>query len=497
MPKRNLVRNVIHGDELLDRIAHGVDCIELVATSAYGNNSGNVLIESRYGEPTVSHDGITNVASLVLDDAISNAAVSIIRQASSKTDANAGDATTLTILLACCAYRYWSSRINDGSPIRKVQVEMSMAVSGIINLIDAHKITNPTMDDLRNVALVSAGSDSIAEGVIYAVEQAGDNGSVTVVEQLEPRIDVDVIKGLSFKSGLTAVALAKDLQSLKTVYDNPYVVVIPKQVTRNDDILPILDRLVRAGKRGIVLIADVSGQALETIVSNKLSGKLDIAVVAPLSNNRDEFINDVAFYCNTKPFTGRADEFDVDKDAGSIDNAYVTMNETVLNGTHAEGLDDYVANITDDKRRKMLTGKTSRISVGAATDVERHDLRLRVDDAVCAVRTAQSEGVCLGGGVELRNIASELGLDYLLTPYQILTGESLPPVRVELDENEVVSYRPKTDGIDTLTGKAGNMRELGILDSAKAIKEAVINAHSAASQLISITVALPFKEDME
>ena len=272
---------------------------------------------------------------------------------------------------------------------------------------------------------------------------------------------------------------------LKTVYDNPYVVVIPKQVTRNDDILPILDRLVRAGKRGIVLIADVSGQALETIVSNKLSGKLDIAVVAPLSNNRDEFINDVASYCNTKPFTGRADEFDVDKDAGSIDNAYITMNETVLNGTHAEWLDDYVANITDDKRRKMLTGKTSRISVGAATDVERHDLRLRVDDAVCAVRTAQSEGVCLGGGVELRNVASELGLDYLFTPYRILTG----------DEN--YSDRPKTDGIDTLTGKTGNMRELGILDSAKAIKEAVINAHSAASQLISITVALPFKEDME
>ena len=210
MPKRNLVRNVIHGDELSDRIAHGVDCIELVATSAYGNNSGNVLIESRYGEPTVSHDGITNVASLVLEDAISNAAVSIIRQASSKTDANAGDATTLTILLACCAYHYWSNKINDGSPIRKVQVEMSMAVSGIINLIDSHKIANPTMDDLRNVALVSAGSDSIAEGVIYAVQQADDNGSVTVVEQLEPRIDVDVIKGLSFKSGLTAVALAKD-----------------------------------------------------------------------------------------------------------------------------------------------------------------------------------------------------------------------------------------------------------------------------------------------
>ena len=107
----------------------------------------------------------------------------------------------------------------------------------------------------------------------------------------------------------------------------------------------------------------------------------------------------------------------------------------------------------------------------------------------------------MGGGVELRNIASELGLDYLLTPYQILTGESLPPLRVEMDsscdENEVVSYRPKTDGIDTLTGKTGNMRELGILDSAKAIKEAVINAHSAASQLISITVALPFQEDME
>lgn len=487
MPKRNLIRNVISGDELHQRMANGVDKISLVASSAYGNNSGNVLIENRYGEPTVSHDGITNVASLVSNDPIENATISIIRQASAKTDAKSGDATTLTIMLACYAYRYWSNFMTSNNmPVRKVQSAITKTTNDIIDYIDKHTITDPSDVDLLNVANISAGDKSIGEAVFYAVEQSGGkDGSVTVVEQPEPRIDVDIIEGFSFKSGLVAVALAKDLQSIKTVYDNPCVVVIPSQITKNDDILPILDRLVRAGKNGIVLIADVSGKALETIVANKLSGKLDIAVVnPPADSSRDEFMNDVAYYCSTKPFTKRAEDFDVESDTGTVDNAYITMNETVLNGTHND-LQSYVASMTDDKRIKMLTGKTARISVGAATPVERQDLKLRIDDAVCAVKTAQTDGVCYGGGVTLRNAAKELQVGYLAYPYLCLTGDK--------------EYDTRDDdwGIDTLNDTNGNIRAMGIMDSAKAIKEAVINSHSAVAQLISITVALPFMEDME
>ena len=484
MPKKTLLRNVITGKELQDKIMAGVDKIEQVASAAYGNSSGNVLIENRYGEPVVSHDGITNVANLVVSDPVENSAISIIRQASANTDTNAGDATTATIILACAAYRYWAKVVSEGTPIRTAQQQMKDAVAYIVDKLHEGSIKSDdvTMDDLKNVATVSAGDEALGKAVAYAIESVGKNGGITVVEQAKTQVDVDIINGFSFKSGLKAVALASDLQTIKTTYENPNIVVIPKPISKNDEILPILDRLVRAGRKHIVLIADVSGQALETIVSNKLSGKLDIAVVEPPMTKRDQFISDVAFYCNTKPYTDLPSNFDVDKHVGTVDSAYITMSETVLNGTHAKGLDEYAKSIEDEDRRQMLLGRTARIAVGASTQAERQDTKLRVDDAVCATRTAQTGGIVYGGGVALKDIANDK-LPYLDTPFFMLTNSDKAP--------------GAGVGIDIMTGKTGNMRELGVMDSLTAIKEAVENAHSAASQLLSIKVALPFSEDME
>lgn len=478
MPKRNLIRNIINGDEVQDALRDGIDAIYKVALASYGANSGNVLIEHRYGEPLVSHDGITNVNNLIVEDAVENAAVSIVRQASEKTNRNAGDSTTLTIVLTKLAYDYWAGQ---GLSPRHAQRAMTAYANDVVKAIRENRI-ECTPELLQQVSRVSSGDEAIGSLVADAVSKVGQNGSVTVVETPDNIISSEVIDGFTFKKGIRVPALSDDLQTLKTRYENPAVIVLPKLISKNDDILPILDKAIRADKTPIVLIADVSGQALETIVSNKLKGVVNIAVVEPPVNDRDAFMSDVAKYASTKQYTGRPDDFDVEEFIGTVDSVNITLSETTLNGCKTpDELETYLADIESTERRERLLGKTVRIAVGAPTQAERQELKLRVEDAVCAAQTAFEYGVLPGGGVFLRDYDPS---GYLAKPFELLT-------------NLTASDFTAGEGIDIEFDKKVNVVEAGIVDSAKAIEEAVTNAHSAAAQLLSIRLALPFSEDME
>lgn len=484
MPKVNLMREVVKGESLTTKIDSGLTKIYDTAVCAFGANSGNVLIENRYGEPTISHDGITNIASLVVSDPIENASISIARQASAKTDVNAGDGTTLTVILTKLAYDNYKS-MSDDLPSREINQIIDDTTAKIIKALD--KVTIKPEDltdkDIYNIALTATNSDVLAKAVDYAITHS-DGGAITITEQDRPQIDVDEVEGFTFNGGLTTIALANDLTSFKSVYEGPAVVILPKTIKTDAEIIPILDKTLKCcPNKGIVLIADVSGQALETIVSNKLAGKIDISIIAPPFNKRDEFIQDVAQYCNTKPFTLTPEQFD-ESYIGSVENAHVTSAETVLNGSMNPALEDYAKRLSED-RQKRLKAKTIKIAVGANTPAERHETKLRIDDAVCSCLAAKKDGALYGAGAALRDIAQQFSpdCDYLKEVYQIITGDESTP--------------EERKGYDLRTGRMGDMRELCVLDSAKAIKEAVMNSHSAAKQLLSIKVALPFSEDME
>lgn len=478
MPKLNLVRDIFGSDEAQDAIRDGIDAIYKVALASYGANSGNVLIENRYGEPLISHDGITNVSSLVLDDAVENAAASVVRQASEKTNRNAGDSTTLTIILTKLAYDHWREK---GLSPRHTQREMTLYANKVVESIRDGRL-ECTPELLQQVARVSSGDEAIGSMVADAVSKAGKNGSVTVVETPDNVISSEVIDGFTFKKGIRVPALSDDLQKVRTRYENPSIIILPKLISKNDDILPILDKVIRADMTPIVLIADVSGQALETIVANKLKGVVNIAVVEPPVNDRDAFMNDIAVYSSTEQYTGRPDDFDVERYVGVAESVNITVSETTINGCKTpEELEKYLSTIESTERRERLTGKTVRISVGAPTQAERQELKLRIEDAVCAAQTASEYGVLPGGGVFLRDFEPS---GYLATPFELLTGK------------QDSDYTPG-NGVDIEYVRNVNMIEAGIVDSAKAIEEAVINSHSAAAQLISVRMALPFADDME
>lgn len=481
MPKLNLIRDIVGEADVQDAIRDGVDDINKVALASYGANSGNVLIEHRYGEPLISHDGITNVSNLVVGDAIGNAAISIVRQASEKTNKNAGDSTTLTILLTKLAYDFWSGQ---GLTPRQASRSINQLSSHVAHIIKEKKI-DCTPKLLQQVSRISSGDDAIGAMVADAVSKVGNNGSVTVVETPDNIITSEVIDGFTFKKGIRVPALADDLQTIKTRFEKPAIVVMPKLISKNDDILPVLDKVLRAEYTHIVLIADVSGQALETIVANKLKGSLNIAVIEPPVAERDAFMNDVAKYASTKPYAGNPEDFDVAEYVGTADSVNVTISETTINGCATpDKLKSYIKDVESVERKERLQGKTVRIAVGAPTQAERQELKLRVEDAVCAAQTAFEYGVLPGGGVFLRDEADILDAPYLKKPFEILTNR-----RARDFANGV--------GIDIETGDEHLMIANGIVDSAKAIEEAVINSHSAAAQLLSIKLALPFAEDME
>lgn len=488
MPKLNLVRNIIAGEELRSKIDSGVNKIFDVALASYGVNSGNVMIEHRFGEPLISHDGITNIGKLVVSDPIENSTISIVRQASEKTNRDAGDATTLTVVLSKLAYEQWKN-----SPLspRKTQQAINRVVADVKKYIQDNK-QETTPDTLKGVARISAGDQAIGNLVCDAVQTVGKTGGITVVETATPNISSEVVNGFTFKKGLKAIPLANDLQALKSRYNDPTIIVMSRLLSKNDDIVPILDKAIIADRHNILLIADISGQALETIIANKLNGRLDIAVVEPPAEGRDIFLTDVAKYSSTNVFSGSPDDFDVDLHCGTAESAYITLSETTINGCKTpDDLAKFIELLDDNIRIERLTGKTVKISVGAPTQAERQELKLRIEDAVCATQTALEYGVLPGGGVFLRDYAKSVGgedVKYLAMPFELLTG----------DDSCLTSHYKEGAGVDIYNDKnIENMVEAGIVDSAKAIEEAVINSHSVAAQLISVKMALPFVDDME
>lgn len=487
MPKRNLIRTIIEGEELKKRLDSGVEKVLQLALTSYGVSSGDVMIEHRYGEPLISHDGITNLRNLVLEDPIESAVASIIRQAVEKTNRDAGDSTTLTAVLSCLSYQYWSQF--NSAPPRIVKNRMLNFAESIKAHIIATKI-EVNDETLLGAARISAGDEALGDLVFDAVKTVGGLGGVTVVEVAEPTISSDEVEGFTFKKGLKAIALANDIQAIKSRFSDPAIIVMPKLISKNDEILPVIDITKRAGYNSIVLIADVSGQALESLISNKLNGVIDISVVEPPMEDRDVFLSDIAAYTSAKQFTGDPEDFDVTEYLGSADSVYITLGETTINGVKKKKeFEEYLETVTDKKRLDRLNGKTVKISVGAPTQAERQELKLRIEDAVCAAQTAQDYGVLPGGGVFLRDYEGGKELKYLSKPFELLTA-GVPNIDTrDLKDGVGVNIFNNTIVDDMIAA--------GIVDSAKAIEEAVINSHSAAAQILSIRKALPFLEDME
>lgn len=502
MGKSTYNRCIMTGDDLRDGIDRGMGVIYDVARTAYGVRSGNVMIENRADAPTISHDGVSNIAVLERSDPIEDMTIGVVKQASERTNKTAGDGTTLSAILSYWLYAQSKVLIESGKSPMVVAENIKAAVPTILSAIDKKTKRKLSDKSLRGVCVVSAGDDSLGEMIYDVIKTVGEFGGVNVMYSGTSFISTDIVAGMYIDVGATATTFFNDQTDKKSVLENVPVVILGHTITRQDELTPIIEKLHAANHDKVVIFGNIMNDAL-SFLAKFPKHILDVMVVAPKSAAFDNVLEDVALYTDGKVFRGETTDWSLD-DMGGAKSVSVTMRETTIVGGHGESSDALKKTVAElqkqrekvdpdsrlgiENRIARLTAKIANIYVGGASEVEKKEVKLRIDDAICAAKSALAGGVVAGGGVCLRDIGLDLNLAYLVQPYRDLLRNA------GLDNDKIHKELGVGVGYDLKTLKERNMVRANIVDPAIVIREAVINSHSVVAKLITTNMALTFED---
>lgn len=511
-PKQTRV--VVTGDDLIRRLDEGVEAIYEVAKTAYGPKSGNVVIEMPYGDPLVSHDGVTNVEKVYLKDPVENQAAAIIKQASKKSNKKVGDGTTGVTILARHLYREARKFISGGYNPMQVSRMLKETAADAIKQLDEMK-TDVTDELLKHVAIISAGDEAIGEMIADVVTEVGIDGGVTIEDFAGVGIYNEVVDGFYFRKGFTNVNLVKDPSNLESRHDNVHLLITEKRLTTATDIAPLLEKVVAAGIHELVIVGDVGEEALGVLLLNRLKGVITTTVVdAPVFDAmRSLFMEDLATYTDGKVFLPGANPSDFNVDMLGVAGK-VIVNEfstTVLEGDgdadkvheRIEELRSQLAEAESEttvdalkNRLARLAGKVAIVRVGGATEAEQGEVKLRVQDAICAVQAAVKDGVVPGGGLSLARIKPLAFEGAYKMPFKVLVSNAGHNADEALWKAQSAKlwegFNLKSE--DEL--KLVDVLKEGIVDPTSVMKEVIQNASSVVSQLISIKASI-YHEDRD
>lgn len=504
MGQKLYVRECVMGEELHKGISRGVSKVFSIAQAAYGAASGNVMIENRADAPTISHDGVTNIAVLEVENPVEDMAISVIKQASKRTNDTAGDGTTLSAILAYHLYQYAEKKLIKEEKMSRAAAAKKVRsfVPLILSSIDQRTKKDLSDRDLRGVCEISAGDTGLGALVYDVISNVGEFGGVNVVYTGTTATSVDFVKGLYVESGAADEMFFNDQTSKESVLKDVPVVILGATISREDEIVPIVQRLHASRAKQAIFFGNIINDALK-FLSTIPKPSLDIMVVTPKPSGFINNLEDIALYTKGEVFRGDPKDWKPEL-CGMVKTATVTRNQTTLVGGKGENSEEIKKALEKIKKQRdsaapnhrlefenriaRLTASVANIYVGGASETERKETRLRIDDAVCAAKTALTGGVVSGGGVCLRDIGDKLKLPYLRLPYFDLLINS------DADENMLRNKYAVGEGFDLLTHEKKNMVRAHIIDPAIVIREAVINSHSVVSQLITTTRALSFKE---
>lgn len=506
------VRDITYGDELNNKIFQGVEKIYLVAKAAYGPKAGNALIEATHGAPLLSRDGVTNVKKVFLTDAVEDMAAQVVKQASEKNNEKAGDGTSAVVILAYHLYKAARKLVSAGHN----QMEVSRMIDEACTQVIAHieSIKRPVDGTLINdVATISAGDEALGELIAETIETVGVDGGVTVEDYPGIGIHNEIVDGFYFKRGFKDVRLINDYSGLRASYTNVAIFLVDNRISTVAEIAPIMETCIGNNIKQLVIIGEVSDDALSVLILSKAKGVIDVTVVDPpvFGGGRTLFLEDIAVLTGGKLLVSKPSDFDT-KALGYAEKVIITEHSTTIIG--ADGADeDKEARIKEIReqlaseknpnsldfirdRLAQLTGKIAVIRVGGSTEIEQQEAKLRVQDAVCAVQSAISGGIVPGGGVTLANVHGTAFDDAFREPFrQLLDNGGFNP------DTYLAKITPESPwsgfNIRTLHDKidAVDLLEEGIIDPAEVIIEVVRNASSVVSRLITTSVALTIKKE--
>ena len=526
-----MAKEIKYGIEARKALEEGVNKLANTVRVTIGPKGRNVVLDKSYGAPLITNDGVTIAKDIELEDAFENMGAQLVKEVATKTNDVAGDGTTTATVLAQAMVNAGMKNLAAGAnPIilrRGMKKATDCAVEAIAHM--SEKVTGK--DQIAKVASISAGDEEVGQMVADAMEKVSNDGVITIEESKTMKTELDLVEGMQFDRGYISAYMATDMDKMEANLDNPYILITDKKISNIQEILPVLEQIVQSGAKLLIIAEDVEGEALTTLIVNKLRGTFNVvAVKAPgYGDRRKEMLKDIAILTGgqviseelglelkdtTMDMLGRAKSVKVQKE-----------NTVIVDGEGAkEDIEARVAQIraqleetTSDfdkeklqERLAKLAGGVAVIRVGAATETEMKEAKLRMEDALNATRAAVEEGVISGGGSayihaskKVAELAATLSGDEKTGAEIILKALEAPLYHIAHNaglEGAVIINKVRESevgtGYDALNDEYVNMIDAGILDPAKVTRSALQNATSVASTLLTTeSVVADIKED--
>jgi len=507
------------------RLKDGVDVLASAVATTLGPKGRNVALDRKFGSPTITHDGVTVAKEVELEDPYENMGAQLLKEAATKTNDIAGDGTTTSTVLAHAMVNDGLKNLSAGANPMMLKRGIERASKAISEAITEMAIDVTTKEEIASVAAISAQDSDIGELIAEVMDKVGKDGVITVEESKGLEFETEYVEGMQFDRGYISPYFVTDPENMEAVIEEPYVLIHDKKVSAASDIVPLLEKLVQVGKRDLVVLAeDIDGEALATLVLNKLRGMLNVlAVKAPgFGDRRKAMLQDIAVLTGGTVITeelGRKLESVTINDLGKAGKVSATKDDTtVIEGQgdadkikgRIEEIKTEIDRSTSDydkeklqERLAKLSGGVAVIRVGAATETELKEKKHRVEDALSATRAAVEEGIVPGGGVALINALKSIEK---LSDDEVDINTGIKVVRTALEmplrgiarnagqEGAVVleAVRRKQEeagsdriGYDVISGEYVDMVEAGIIDPAKVTKGALENAASIAAMILT------------
>jgi chaperonin GroEL len=504
-------RNIIFDDELQYHIRQALAKVYTVASASYGPKAGIALIEQPYGAPTASRDGVTNIKKVYLDDPTENMVAAVVKMASEENNRKVGDGTTAVAILTWHLYSAAMKKITGGHNRMEVSERLGISAKKVITQLN--ELSVPVDKKiLRSVAEVAVGNEGVGQMIADVIDAVGVDGGVTLEDFKGVGIIPEIVDGFYFRKGYTNINLINDPTNLESHHVNVPILITEKKLLTTPDIADVLEKIVGAGIKDLIIVGEISDEALAVLLLNRMKGKINSCVVdLPFfAGTRSMIMEDLAILTGGKVYLPGSEgkDFSVDM-LGVAERVDVTGYSTAIIG--ADGSKEEVAARIEEIQKQLkeathpgdveaikdrlarMTGKVAIIRVGGATDIEQQETKLRVEDAVCAVQAAIRGGVCPGGGVALARVKGVEFEDAFKEPLkQLMSNAGLNPEKYLA---RVETAKPWHGyNIKALSENPIDLLKSGVVDPTDVLKEVVLNATSIVSKLVTATTGITYQD---
>ena len=527
-----MAKEIKYGSEARTALEKGVNQLADTVKVTLGPKGRNVVLDKSFGAPLITNDGVTIAKEIELEDGFENMGAQLIREVASKTNDVAGDGTTTATVLAQAMVHEGMKNLEAGANPIVLRKGMKKATDNAVEAIRAMSSKVNGKEQIARVAAVSSGDEEVGQMVADAMEKVSNDGVITIEESKTMQTELDLVEGMQFDRGYISAYMATDMEKMEAILDDPYILITDKKISNIQDILPVLEQIVQSGARLLIIAEDIEGEALTTLIVNKLRGTFNVvAVKAPgYGDRRKEMLQDIAILTGGQVISEELG-FDLKETTmdqlGRAKSVKVQKENTVIvDGCgDKKAIEDRIAQIKKaieettsefdkeklQERLAKLAGGVAVIRVGAATETEMKEAKLRMEDALNATRAAVEEGIIAGGGSayihaskEVAKLTEELEGDEKTGAKIILKALEAPLHQIAanagLEGAVIVNKVRESDpgvGFDAYAEEYVDMVSKGILDPAKVTRSALQNATSVASTLLTTeSVVATIKEDV-